>query len=71
LPSGKTVRKDGIAIDDPKKVLIIKPDTTSGRAAAAKRDKLMTGSGYTTDVRLYDPTDPRYQPGSPTYVGPK
>jgi hypothetical protein len=51
--------------------VIIKPDTPTGRAAAAKRAKLMKDHGYDPKVQLYDPADPKYQPGSPTYIGPR
>ena len=71
LPSGQTVRKDGVGIDDPNKVRIIKPDTETGRAAADKRAALMRKQGYEPEVELYNPADPRFQPGSPTYIGPK
>jgi hypothetical protein len=27
--------------------------------------------GYDPHIDLYDPTDPRFQPGSPTYSGPR
>ena len=70
LPDGTVVRKDGVAISDPSRVRIIKPDTPSGRAAAAKRVELMQSHGYETHVDFYDPADPRFQPGSPTYMGP-
>ncbi len=52
-------------------VVIIKPDTASGRRAAAKREALMQDEGYDTATILYDPDDPRYQPGSATYIGPQ
>ncbi len=68
LKGGKKVRKD--AVKD-KETVIIKPDTPSGRAAAAKRAKLMKDNGYEPKIDLYDPADPKYQPGSPTYIGPK
>jgi RHS repeat-associated protein len=71
LPDGKFVRKDGVSRADPNKVRIIKPDTDSGRRAANKRDKLMRELGYDTQIDFYNPTDRRFQPGSPTYIGPK
>jgi RHS repeat-associated protein len=67
LPSGQRVRKDARSGSE---VVIIKPDTPSGRAAAARRAELMRQHGYDPTVVLYDPTDPAYQPGSPTYIGP-
>jgi len=71
LPDGTVVRKDGVSRIDPTKVRIIKPDTPSGRRAAEKRENLMKEHGYETRTDYYDPTDPRFQPGSPTYIGPK
>ncbi len=71
LPDGSLVRKDGVGISDPNKVLIIKPDTPTGAASAQRRSDLMKSHGYDTEVQLYDPADPRWQPGSPTYIGPK
>jgi hypothetical protein len=68
LESGKNVRKDAMKGN---KVVIIKPDTPSGRKGAAKREELMRGEGFDPSVELYDPSDPRYLPGSPTYIGPK
>ena len=66
--SGKRVRKDA---KKGKEVVIIKPDTPSGHAAADKRAKLMKDEGYDPRPVFYDPTNPAYQPGSPTYIGPK
>jgi len=71
LPDGKVVRKDGVGIVDSNRVRIIKPDTPSGRRAAQKRADLMKKHGYDPQVELYDPLDPRFQPGSPTYIGPR
>jgi hypothetical protein len=71
LPDGTVVRKDGVGIADPSKVRIIKPDTITGRAAALERARLMKKYGYDPQIDLYDPLDPRFQPGSPTYIGPK
>jgi RHS repeat-associated protein len=69
LPKAKrNVRKDAVKGDE---VVIIKPDTPSGQASAQKREKLMKDEGHDTRVILYDPTDPAYQPGSPTFIGPK
>jgi hypothetical protein len=31
----------------------------------------MQENGKKTEVKLYDPKNPKYQPGSPTYIGPK
>jgi len=69
LENGKTVRKDAV-MPDGKKV-IIKPNTPSGQRSAAKREKLMKENGHKTETILYDPKDPKYQPGSSTYIGPK
>jgi hypothetical protein len=68
LSTGQNVRKDGALGND---VYIIKPDTTTGRASAKRRSDLMFGEGFNPNVILYDPTNPAYQPGSPTYIGPK
>ena len=65
----QNVRKDAVMQDGT--VVIIKPDTPSGHKAAAKRDKIMKDSGYETQIIFYDPTDPRWLPDSPTYIGPK
>lgn len=32
---------------------------------------LMRHNGCKTEILYYDPTDPKYQPGSPTYIGPQ
>jgi hypothetical protein len=71
LPNGKVVRKDGVSRKNPNKVRIIKPDTPSGRRSAQKRKELMEKYGYETQIDYYDPTDPKFQPDSPTYIGPK
>jgi hypothetical protein len=71
LPNGQTVRKDGVSTTDPNSVRIIKPNTPTGRAAADKRAGLMQQNGYKPTVDLYDPSDPAFLPGSPTYIGPK
>jgi hypothetical protein len=71
LPDGTVVRKDGVSVTDPNKVRIIKPDTPTGRAAAQQRADLMGEHGYDSQIDLYDPLDPRFQPGSPTYIGPR
>jgi hypothetical protein len=31
----------------------------------------MQDNGHKTETILYDPSNPAYQPGSPTYIGPK
>ena len=64
-------RKDGVSVTDPKTVRIIKPDTPSGRRAAEARAQLMRDNGFTPVIDYYDPKDPRFLPGSPTYIGPK
>src|SRR5262249_7058604 len=71
LPDGKVVRKDGVGKECPNEVRIIKPDTPSGRNAAQKRADLMEKHGYKPTIDLYDPSDAKYLPGSPTYIGPK
>ena len=68
LSTGQEVRKDG------KKgniVVIIKPNTKTGRREAKKRENLMKNNGYKTYTWYYDPKDPRYLPSSKTYIGPK
>jgi len=69
LKDGTKVRKDAVRPDGT--AVIIKPDTPSGRKSAAKREKLMEKNDIKTEKILYDPKDPKYQPGSPTYIGPK
>nr|MBB6235388.1 hypothetical protein [Mucilaginibacter sp. FT3.2] len=75
LPDGTKVRKDVVEKDGTP--VIIKPDTKSGRKSAEKREELLKKNGYNgTDkplpkTDLYNPNDPVYQPGSPTYIGPK
>ena len=65
----KTVRKDAVKPDGT--VVIIKPDTPSGHKSASQRKLLMENNGYKTETIFYDPTDSRWLPGSPTYIGPK
>jgi hypothetical protein len=65
---GLSVRKDAVK---GKETVIIKPDTPTGQEAAAARSDLMKGHGYQPNVKVYDPKDPRFLPGSPTYIGPK
>ncbi len=69
LKDGTKVRKDAVKPDGT--AVIIKPDTPTGRKSAAKREKLMEKNEVKTETKLYDPKDPKYQPGSPTYIGPK
>ena len=69
LKDGSTVRKDAVMPDGTK--VIIKPNTPSGKKSAEKREKLMNENGHKTEKIFYDPKDPKYQPGSPTYIGPK
>jgi len=68
LPDGTNVRKDAVMPDGT--AVIIKPNTPSGRKAAAKREELMKRNGVTTQTKLYDPNDQKYQPNSPSYIGP-
>ena len=63
------VRKDAVLPDDT--YVIIKPDTPTGHQAAKKREQLMHDNGYKTQTLFYDPNDPKYLPGSSTYIGPK
>ncbi len=69
LNDGSTVRKDSVLEDGT--AVIIKPNTVTGVASATKRETLMQNNGHKTQTILYDPKDPAYQPGSPTYIGPK
>lgn len=69
LKDGTTVRKDAVTQDGT--AVIIKPDTPSGKKSAAKREKLMQKNEHKTKTIYYDPKDPKYQPGSSTYIGPK
>ena len=70
LSSGETVRKDGFKEITPKStiVVIIKPNTRTGRREAKKREALMKLNNYKTFIWYYDPKDPKYQPGSSTYI---
>lgn len=63
------VRKDAVLPDDT--YVIIKPDTPTGHQAAKKREQLMHNNGYKSQTLFYDPNDPKYLPGSSTYIGPK
>ena len=69
LPSGQKVRKDAVKEDGT--VVIIKPNTTSGQKSAHNREQLMKRNGYNTETMYYNPNDPKYKPGSSSYVGPK
>ncbi len=70
LKDGTSIRKDAVKKDGTP--VIIKPDTKTGRASAAKREKLLKDNEVKKPEKiLYDPKDPKYQPGSPTYIGPK
>jgi RHS repeat-associated protein len=70
LKDGTVVRKDAILSDGT--AVIIKPNTTSGQSSAQRRGKLLSDNGENKwDIRYYNPNDPKYQPGSPTYIGPK
>ena len=70
LNNGQKVRKD-VMLADGQTVIIIKPNTKSGQKAAQKRADLMETNGYKPQIVFYDPNDPKYLPGSPTYIGPK
>ena len=69
LTKNQKVRKD-VVLADGKTVIIIKPNTKSGQKAAQKRANLMEANGYKPQKVFYDPNDPKYLPGSPTYIGP-
>ncbi|HEX7829389.1 MAG TPA: RHS repeat-associated core domain-containing protein [Thermoanaerobaculia bacterium] len=68
LEDGTLVRKDAIKGN---LAVIIKPDTPTGRLAAEARAKLMRANNWSTEIIYYNPADPAYQPGSPTYIGPR
>jgi RHS repeat-associated protein len=70
LGKNQKVRKD-VVLADGKTVIIIKPNTKSGQKAAQKRFDLMKKNGYKPQKVFYNPNDPKYLPGSPTYIGPK
>ncbi|MBR5988491.1 MAG: hypothetical protein IK003_03045 [Prevotella sp.] len=70
LASGQRVRKDVVSADG-KTVYIIKPNTKSGQRSAQKRANLMKKNGYKPEKVFYNPSDPKYLPGSSTYIGPK
>ena len=65
----RVVRKDAVSPDGTK--VIIKPNTTSGQKSAKARENLMQKNGHKTEIILYNPKNPKYQPDSPTYIGPK
>ena len=67
LPN-RLVRKDAQMPDG--KYIIIKPNTKSGHNAAKSRQKLMKDNGKETITIYYDPKNPMYLPGSPSYIGP-
>lgn len=70
LDDGTNVRKDGIDADGT--LVIIKPDTESGRASAKKRQELLDRNNQTKHrTILYDPANPDYKKGSDKYIGPK
>ena len=65
----RTVRKDAQMPDG--KYVIIKPDTKSGHKAAKSRQRLMEKNGKEAITIYYDPKNPAYLPGSPSYIGAK
>ncbi|MBL0335903.1 MAG: hypothetical protein IPP73_11565 [Chitinophagaceae bacterium] len=69
LKDGTIVRKDAVRPDGTK--VIIKPNTKSGNASAKRREKLMKENNHKSEIITYDPSNPAYLPGSPTYIGPK
>jgi len=52
-------------------LVYVKPDTPSGHKSAKRREQLMKEHGYNTETIYYNPDDPKFQPGSSTYIGPK
>lgn len=69
LKDGTRVRKDAVKEDGT--AVIIKPDTKTGQASAVKRAKLLEKNEMKWEKLFYNPKDPKYQPGSSTYIGPK
>lgn len=70
LSNNVRIRKDAVMPDE--NLIIIKPDSPSGHKAAERRKELLNKNGYYDIIELfYNPKDPKYQPGSPTYIGPK
>jgi RHS repeat-associated protein len=67
LEGGQKVRKDAKKENE---VVIIKPDTESGQKSARAREKLMKENNYDVKLIFYDPKDPAYKSGSPSYIGP-
>jgi hypothetical protein len=66
------VRKDAIKLTNQgATVLIIKPDTVSGRMSAGRRERLMQAAGYKTEIELYNPSNPDFRPSSKKYLGPQ
>jgi RHS repeat-associated protein len=65
----RAVRKDAQMPDG--KYVIIKPDTKSGHKAAKSRQRLMEKNGKEAITIYYDPKNPAYLPGSPSYIGAK
>ena len=64
------IRKDAIMPDGT--MVIIKPDTPTCHTAAERRIKLLKENFENPKFStiFYDPTDIKYLPGSPTYIGP-
>ena len=70
LKNGTKVRKDTVKKDGTP--VIIKPNTKSGQKSANEREKLLKENGIKQPEKIFcDPSNPAYQPGSPTYIGPK
>ncbi len=63
------IRKDAVWPDGT--TISIKPDTKSGHKSAARREELMKSYGHNIETIYYNPNDPKYLPGSSTYIGPK
>ena len=70
LSDGTFVRKDAV-LPGTNTVIIIKPDTPTGIHAANERADLMESEGFDPHIIVYDPADPAFQPGSPSYIGPR
>jgi len=71
LAPGVIVRKDALRLTNKgAEVLIIKPDTPTGKILADRRAQLVKDAGYSPKVELYDPLNPDFRPGSAKYIGP-
>lgn len=67
---GKKIRKDAKLPDGT--LVIIKPDTESGKRSATTREKLLQKYNFFDIEKIfYDPKGPKYLPNSPSYIGSK